>query len=60
MDSELGLRDRFVNLRDGSFDLMEAFRARFPDRVRVLRNAQPQGPLPLRRVAAWPAASTLP
>ena len=28
---------------DGSFDLMEAFRARFPDRVRVLRNAQPQG-----------------
>ena len=28
---------------DGSVDLMEAFRARFPERVRVLRNAQPQG-----------------
>lgn len=28
---------------DGSVELMEAFRARFPDRVRVLRNAQPQG-----------------
>ena len=28
---------------DGSPDLMEDFRARFPDRVRVLRNEQPQG-----------------